>query len=277
MWGWLTERISFWYDAFGLWWLLVAFIWTIFSNAATVRDNFLSTEYQQKWGTLRIMPKLSIEVWLLGILLLTLMAAMEGAFRAWRVERNTRITAENNLKLISDERRREQEKRLPDLVGHIVHIDFGEPGGFAGTGLMLTMTISNHGADSTIDGYHLDVTLPDGKIAVKGLAPVYVPVPLSMKDENRKKIVKSADSLFIKTAQPLKEGHKESGVLVYALAGLSQQQLSQAGTKLQVTFYDFDERPFSAIFVIPEVKSSRDVFVPGIDVDLVPLKKKRKK
>lgn len=62
------------------------FLWTLFSNAATVRDNFFSSELQQRWNTLKLLPDWGWQVWAIGMLIILLCVAMEGAYRKWERE-----------------------------------------------------------------------------------------------------------------------------------------------------------------------------------------------
>lgn len=66
-------------------WLIAYGTWTVFSNAATFRDNFilpkLSLEQQKSWSTLALIPHLDWRTWLLGMMAITILIVMIGAFR----------------------------------------------------------------------------------------------------------------------------------------------------------------------------------------------------
>ena len=57
-------------------------IWTLFSNAATLRDNFMSPESQEKWKTLPLLPRLHWWIWAIGVIAILFLLAIEGGYRA---------------------------------------------------------------------------------------------------------------------------------------------------------------------------------------------------
>ena len=61
-------------------------LWSLFSIAATVRDNFLPLEVQQRWSTLKLLPDWRWQIWVIGVLSILLLVAMEGAYRKWDQE-----------------------------------------------------------------------------------------------------------------------------------------------------------------------------------------------
>jgi hypothetical protein len=78
----VNKRIEFHKKSFRLLWVIVAAVWTLFSNAATVRDNFLPPVWQQRLATLNLLPKWPWYVWVIGMLMIALVALLEGTFRA---------------------------------------------------------------------------------------------------------------------------------------------------------------------------------------------------
>jgi hypothetical protein len=83
--NWLIKRLKFWGESLGrVMWLLILAAWTLFSNATTIRDNFLSTESQKAWDTLGLIPKWGWRTWIIGVLVIALAATLEGAYRAHR-------------------------------------------------------------------------------------------------------------------------------------------------------------------------------------------------
>jgi hypothetical protein len=97
---WLRSRARFWKNAaLHSWGWIVLLFWTLFSNAATVRDNFLSPEAQQGWRTLELLPNWGWEIWVIGVLSILLLTAMEGAYRKWEKEhlRVVELTEDTNV------------------------------------------------------------------------------------------------------------------------------------------------------------------------------------
>lgn len=83
--SWLTERLKFWREALGrTMWLLILAIWTLFTHAATIRDNFLLPEAQKALGTRDLIARLDWRTWLLGVLVIALAATLEGAYRVYQ-------------------------------------------------------------------------------------------------------------------------------------------------------------------------------------------------
>ena len=80
--AWINKRIEFHKKSFRVLWVFVAIIWTIFSNAATVRDNFFSPVWQQRFATLNLLPKWRWYVWVIGVLVIVLIGVIEGSYRA---------------------------------------------------------------------------------------------------------------------------------------------------------------------------------------------------
>jgi hypothetical protein len=70
-------------------WLAVGVAWTLFSNAATARDNLLSAETQKALATERLLtwlPKWDWHVWLIGLLVLVILCLLDGAYRKYSKE-----------------------------------------------------------------------------------------------------------------------------------------------------------------------------------------------
>jgi hypothetical protein len=87
-------RLAFWRDA--VWrraWGIVMLIWTIFANGTTVRDNFLPKSLQEQLQALDYLPKLGWRDWLIGFLIILLIALAEGSFRLWQDERKKYLAA----------------------------------------------------------------------------------------------------------------------------------------------------------------------------------------
>jgi hypothetical protein len=83
---WLENRLHFWKESLSLWWFAVVAIWTGFSNAATLRDNFLPPALQAKWATLEILPRWGWKEWSIGLLVIGLVAVLEGTYRRFAKE-----------------------------------------------------------------------------------------------------------------------------------------------------------------------------------------------
>lgn len=65
-------------------WVILFFLWTAITTATDIRDNFLSPEIRQAWETravLRWLPAWDWHVWLIGVLVLAVMALFETTFR----------------------------------------------------------------------------------------------------------------------------------------------------------------------------------------------------
>jgi hypothetical protein len=82
MFGWLNKRIKFHKKSFRVLWIPVMFIWGLFSNAVTIRDNFFSVQWQQRLATLSILPKWHSYLWVIGTLVIIIVALIEGSYRA---------------------------------------------------------------------------------------------------------------------------------------------------------------------------------------------------
>jgi hypothetical protein len=80
--AWLDKRIQFHKKSFRLVWIPVMAIWTLFSNAVTIRDNFMSPHWQQRLATLSLLPKWPWYVWVIGVLVILLIGFLEGSYRA---------------------------------------------------------------------------------------------------------------------------------------------------------------------------------------------------
>jgi hypothetical protein len=80
----MNQRIEFHKKSFRLLWIPVILIWTLFSNAVTIRDNFMSLEWQRRLETLSLLPKWHWYVWVIGVLVILLVGVLEGSYRAAR-------------------------------------------------------------------------------------------------------------------------------------------------------------------------------------------------
>lgn len=69
-------------------WLIILAAWTAFSFAADIRDNFLAPELQKTWATRALLPNWDWHVWLVGVLIICVIAIFESSFRGRR-EDNT--------------------------------------------------------------------------------------------------------------------------------------------------------------------------------------------
>jgi hypothetical protein len=82
---WLTERLAFWWEAVrSAVWLFVFAGWTVFCIGTQIRDNFLSPDQQKKLSTLQVIAKFNWHTWLIGVLVILLLATLEGAYRVHR-------------------------------------------------------------------------------------------------------------------------------------------------------------------------------------------------
>ena len=90
--GWLNKRIEFHRKSFRVLWIPVMFLWGLFSNAATLRDNFLPLEWQQKLATLKLLPKWQWYVWVIGTLIIVIIALVEGSYRAAQSEKPKNVS-----------------------------------------------------------------------------------------------------------------------------------------------------------------------------------------
>jgi hypothetical protein len=63
-------------------WLIIFAAWALFSNAATLRDNFFSPETQKTWGTINLITNLDWRIFVIGLLVIALLMVLEGAYRA---------------------------------------------------------------------------------------------------------------------------------------------------------------------------------------------------
>lgn len=68
-------------------WVILFILWTVVTTATDIRDNFLSPEIRQAWETravLRWLPAWDWHVWLVGVLVITVLALFETTFRVRR-------------------------------------------------------------------------------------------------------------------------------------------------------------------------------------------------
>jgi hypothetical protein len=97
--GWLTERLSFWWEAIrSAVWLFVFLGWTVFCFATQIRDNFLPPNQQKRLGTLDVLARFNWRTWLIGVLVILVLATLEGAYRVHR-RRLTATKKEHSDKL----------------------------------------------------------------------------------------------------------------------------------------------------------------------------------
>jgi len=124
----LTRRLSFWKDALlrplGV---TVASLWSLFSFAATLRDNLLTPETQSAWSTLHILqylPQWGWEEWLIGLLIITLIFALEGSYRLYERERAKKESPEelrNELLTVKRELAQQKAREWQPLTNEQQH------------------------------------------------------------------------------------------------------------------------------------------------------------
>jgi len=116
------SRLWFWYHAlFSRWWAVVLALWSLFSHAATFRDNLLGSEGQKKLSAFLAilpLPHWGWKEWALGAFGIGIAAALEGGYRLWKKE---------NLAKLEEL----AKNTMPDVVGVIeeVFIDIHATGG----------------------------------------------------------------------------------------------------------------------------------------------------
>jgi hypothetical protein len=76
------SRVQIWGALAWPWWWLAVTLWSVFSLAATFRDNFLPPDVRDKTQVLDYVPSWPWWVWLLGVLAVTILILLESAFRA---------------------------------------------------------------------------------------------------------------------------------------------------------------------------------------------------
>jgi len=96
----IKRRVQFWKESLSLWWLTIYAIWTLFSNAATLRDNFLPPVLQARWATLAVLPRWGWKEWTLGNLVIGLVAVLEGCYRRFSQEQDLVLQKTAELKLL---------------------------------------------------------------------------------------------------------------------------------------------------------------------------------
>src|SRR4051812_25443343 len=110
--NWFTRRKLFWKEAFRPMWLIIFAAWALFSNAATLRDNFFSPETQKTWGTINLITNLDWRIFVIGLLVIALLMVLEGAYRAHvkTVAKQDKLHATQISKL-----KKGYEKKVKDL------------------------------------------------------------------------------------------------------------------------------------------------------------------
>lgn len=61
--------------------IFLAVAWTVFSNLATVRDNFLPAKIRDALQVLKVVPKVPWWGWAIGVLVILLFTVLEGAYK----------------------------------------------------------------------------------------------------------------------------------------------------------------------------------------------------
>lgn len=262
MWTWLVERLGFWSQAFGLWWLGLALLWSIFSNATTIRDNFLSPERQEKWRTLRLIPEISWYWWVIGLLFLTFVAAMEGSFRAWRDQRDRTIQAQEELFA-------ERVQNRPDLRGSSVDamsageaMMTGSDGSKMYAYFMMVATIRNTGAPTIVDRYSLLATFKDGS-SQEGFI-TSIPSDWTVSYPNgQTELINETEALDLRTLRPIERGGKIHGRLLFVFMNRQKEWLKQNTAELQLCFFDAWGEKYSVASVLSGIAENIPAF-PGL-------------
>jgi len=66
---------------FGRWWLVVGFLWTLLSNADLLVSKYTSAQFQASWAAEWYSPKWGWQVWIIGILVITVVFEFFHSYR----------------------------------------------------------------------------------------------------------------------------------------------------------------------------------------------------
>jgi hypothetical protein len=191
---WLTPRLKFLRAAlFNRWVLIVFGIWTLFSNFATLRDNFLPVELQREWATPALMNAFAPKDWVIGLLAITAIALWEGAYRynqtlIRQLLSKSKESIDGKEKVISDQETQiyalNRQLAMPDLFAEIIHGPamneqgsatsvFLAIGGQKDTEIRFQLRLSNRGrAETTMSKCELVID-PNDKRETYGPSPQY--------------------------------------------------------------------------------------------------------
>jgi hypothetical protein len=248
------ERQDFLANVLGPWWVwTLLLIWTVFSGATTVRDNFLKAKYRRRWSTLRMIPRVRWYGWVIGVLVIVLLAATEGAFRAWRSEHREVVAARKELHDKLLEWVKSTEGWTPQLQGTIDLVTFGQdPTGEVV--IVLTTSIRNFGAPSNAENWKLVIQPRNSPpVEAKHLVVIRRDKPYAMTLRDGKTLEYYAeDALYSKTMdRPLTYGLTVRGVLIFRVdKKVPFQTIAQVGTNLSLGFTDFAMSPYKTDFLI---------------------------
>jgi hypothetical protein len=108
--------------------------------------------------------------------------------------------------------------------------------------MIFVMTIYNVGPPTVIRGLSLDVSLANGKHFTA--RPEVPPEKITVPGQNGSSIFTRDDALYSKISSPISTGGQVAGTLFFSIEGLTDQDLRDKGTKLRITFYDVNMRPY---------------------------------
>lgn len=80
----MRKRLRFWRQAVGLWWSILMAFYAAIALFGIARAELLSPADQDRWRILNVIPNWPWSSWLVGFLLLTIAAMLEGFYRAHR-------------------------------------------------------------------------------------------------------------------------------------------------------------------------------------------------
>lgn len=113
----------------------------LFSNAATVRDNFMDSVAQRRWSTLALLPQWGWKGWLLGVLTIGIIAALEGSYREHVKLGNRLLVAEESVGVVQRQLVEARSIRnAPEIRLDLLKV----PGGF-------DLVVSNRSMDKNAD------------------------------------------------------------------------------------------------------------------------------
>jgi hypothetical protein len=204
---WLKNRAHFWRRSLSLWWIAVLAIWTVFSNAATIRDNFLSSDLQTKLSTSALLPNWGWQGWLIGLLIIGLIATLEGSYRVHVVEQAGRITAEEKHPV----------KEGPQLFLHTAAARIVGHSSAPATIILLEIEITNRGKPSSAVHWAVRYNSPSRNVNTRPSQPKNHDPFVLNQSPGPNLIIHENELITVKSARPISQGPVISGYLVFLL------------------------------------------------------------
>lgn len=193
-------------------------------------------------------------------------------FLAWQ-EKHRELT-KTQEELVSAKRQLTvmHENAQPQLTGKIDSLYVTkEQGDRKATVVVITMTVSNIGAPSIVEGYSLRISTPQ-KRQIKVEGPTYFQNGLRTGGQRYVQDLSPDEYIVDKTAQRLiQKGGRVSGVLIYTLETIPIEEINQPGTVYTIFFRDIYQKPYEAgTVLVRSIGEAPPIYIPGIKPNVRP-------